>query len=40
MFVGQWTEEEVKQKEWPGDEAHVDSALGSVYVGYDDEKKN
>jgi len=39
MFVGHWTEEELKEKVWPGDEAVVDSALGTVYVGYNDENK-
>ncbi|KAJ7270763.1 hypothetical protein B0H12DRAFT_1093757 [Mycena haematopus] len=40
LFVGEWTEEEAKEKAWPGDEAVVDSALGSVFVGYSDEQKN
>jgi len=41
MFVGNsnWTEEEMKQKSWAGDEAFVDSALGSVFVGYSDEQE-
>ncbi|KAJ6524548.1 hypothetical protein B0H19DRAFT_1200233 [Mycena capillaripes] len=39
MFVGEWKEEELKQQVWPGDEAVVSSAFGSVYVGYADEKK-
>jgi len=39
MFVGDWTEEELKQEAWVGDEASVDSALGSVSVAYNDEKK-
>jgi hypothetical protein len=38
MFVGEWKEEEVKQKVWPGDELVVNSLLGSIYVGYNDEK--
>ncbi|KAF7324368.1 hypothetical protein MSAN_02523300 [Mycena sanguinolenta] len=39
LFIGEWTEEEAKAKIWPGDEAAVDSALGTVYVGYSDEQK-
>ncbi|KAJ6478572.1 hypothetical protein C8R47DRAFT_1138877 [Mycena vitilis] len=39
MFVGHWTEEEVKQKAWAGDEASISSSLGTVYVGYDDDEK-
>ncbi|KAF7326627.1 hypothetical protein MVEN_02599400 [Mycena venus] len=39
MFVGQWRDEELKEKVWPGDEAVVDSALGSIFVGYSDELK-
>ncbi|KAJ7889953.1 hypothetical protein B0H14DRAFT_2691384 [Mycena olivaceomarginata] len=38
MFIGEWKEEEVKQKVWPGDELVVNSLLGSIYVGYNDEK--
>ncbi|KAJ6463397.1 hypothetical protein C8R45DRAFT_841070, partial [Mycena sanguinolenta] len=40
LFIGEWTEEEAKAKVWPGDEAVVDSALGSIYVGYSDEQKD
>ncbi|KAJ7634740.1 hypothetical protein FB45DRAFT_909726 [Roridomyces roridus] len=39
LFVGDWREEELKQKKWPGDEATVDSMMGSVWVGYSDEVK-
>jgi hypothetical protein len=37
LFVGSWTEGEAKATVWAGDEAIVDAALGSIYVGYDDE---
>ncbi|KAJ6595713.1 hypothetical protein DFH09DRAFT_145607 [Mycena vulgaris] len=40
MFVGPWTEGELEEGVWAGDEAVVDSKLGSVYVGYDDEEKS
>ncbi|KAJ7485425.1 hypothetical protein FB451DRAFT_1229725 [Mycena latifolia] len=39
MFVGTWTKAELEEGVWAGDEAVVDSKLGSVYVEYDDEKK-
>ncbi|KAJ7664283.1 hypothetical protein B0H17DRAFT_1211291 [Mycena rosella] len=37
VFVGAWTQGELEEGVWAGDEAVVDSKLGSVYVGYDDE---
>ncbi|KAJ7153536.1 hypothetical protein C8R43DRAFT_885468, partial [Mycena crocata] len=39
MFVGEWTKEELEENMWAGDEAVVNSQLGTVYVGYDTEKK-
>ncbi|KAJ6595712.1 hypothetical protein DFH09DRAFT_1135385 [Mycena vulgaris] len=38
MFVGPWTEGELEQGVWAGDEAVVDSKLGGVYVGYEVEE--
>ncbi|KAJ7741426.1 hypothetical protein DFH07DRAFT_57452 [Mycena maculata] len=39
LFVGDWRKGELEQETWNGDEAVLDSKMGSVYVGYDDEKK-
>ncbi|KAJ7222527.1 hypothetical protein GGX14DRAFT_514210 [Mycena pura] len=39
MFVGEWSQAETGEAVWSGDEAHVESTMGTVYVGYDDETK-
>ncbi|KAJ7126072.1 hypothetical protein C8R44DRAFT_780990 [Mycena epipterygia] len=39
MFVGEWTQADMEEGVWTGDEAVVDSKLGTVHVGYEDDVK-
>lgn len=39
MFVGEWTQADLEEGVWTGDEAVVDSKLGTICVGYEDDVK-
>ncbi|KAJ7042775.1 hypothetical protein C8F04DRAFT_1074736 [Mycena alexandri] len=39
VFVGEWRKDEEEKRGWDGDEAFVDSKLGTVHIQYNDEAK-